>query len=316
MLRIVFMGTPAFSVPTLEALVRAEMSPMLVVTQPQRARGRGRKISPTPVHACAERLGLETEIWDRGDRKRITSRVRDLRPDFLAVAAFGRILRPDLLESPREAPVNLHPSLLPKYRGTSPIQAALLAGDRVTGSTTMIMVDEVDAGDILLQEELVIDPLENAGELEERLAVQGADLVVRTLLEWSEVEPRPQGPAVGPITTKIEPSRGKIDWRMPAPRVHDHIRALNPKPGAFTFRRERRLLIRRARPVEGDTGNLAAGTLFPLPDGFPSVVCSPGLIRLEVVQAENRNPVPGDAYLRGSPALEEERLGEMSDADQ
>jgi methionyl-tRNA formyltransferase len=307
--RIVFLGTPSFAVPSLDALVKAGLRPALVVTQPPKGRGRGRRVTPTPVAETADRLGLPVRIWDRGDREEVTARILEIEPDFLVLAAFGRILKSDLLDASRLAPVNLHPSLLPRYRGVAPVQAALLAGDSITGCTTIRMVEEVDAGEVFLQRAVEIDCRENAGELTARLAVAGAALVVETLRRWDEIVPVPQGGAAGPPAAKIGSEDGRIDWDRPVERVHDHVRAMNPRPGAFTSREGSRLLVRRAFPVDVLPRREPPGTLAALPGLGPCVVCSPGLLRLERIQAENRGAVEGEAYLRGAPVRPGERLG-------
>jgi methionyl-tRNA formyltransferase len=258
------MGSPDFAVPSLDALVESgRYRPVLVVSQPDRPRGRGRVTSPTPVRQRALDLGISTRTMDRASYADGVAAITAERPEFVVVVAFGVILRRDLLDLPARGCVNVHASLLPKYRGVAPIQAAILAGDTVTGCTTMRIDEGVDTGDMLLRDELTIDPDDTAGTLTARLAKQGARLLVRTLdgLVDGSVTPIPQDHTRATTTRKIRKAHGAIDWAASADAIVRQVRAMTPWPSAFTWLHGRRIIVDRAlaRPAPPD---LLAGTVL------------------------------------------------------
>lgn len=295
------MGSPDFAVPALETLRgTGRYAPRLVVSQPDRPRGRGRRVEPTAVRRRAEALGLPTVTMSKASYAEVSARVAELVPDVIVVVAFGIILRRDLLELPPLGCVNVHASLLPRHRGTSPIQAAILAGDAVTGCTTMRMDEGVDTGDVLLSESTAIHPDDTAGTLSKRLAGLGAQLLVRTLdaLVDGTAEPRPQDDARATTTRKIRKNDGLIDWRRPAVDVERQVRAMTPWPSAFTFLRGIRLIVRAARPRAGEgTGSGAPGTVLSL-DPL-AVACGDGALVLDEVQPAGRRPMGPEEFLRG-----------------
>jgi methionyl-tRNA formyltransferase len=294
------MGSPEFAVPTLGALLSApDFDVVRVVSQPDRAKGRGKRVEPTPVRRFALQRGLPTiEMW-RGNYSEVVSTLVPLAPDFVVVAAFGVILREDLLELPARACVNLHPSLLPRHRGVSPIQAAILAGDAQTGCTTMLIEQEVDAGDILMVRTLPIDDGDTAGSLEEKLARMGAPLVVETLrgLVAGTVTPTKQDHALVTHTKKIRKSDGRVDWNRSAEEISRRIRAMTPWPSAYTTFAKGRLIILTARAEPSAERVSAPGEIIsadPL-----RVATGQGALVLDVVKVEGRNAMPARAFQAG-----------------
>ena len=298
--KLVYMGSPDFALPSLEALVASSrFRPALVVTQPDRERGRGKRVSPTPVKARALEMGLPVAEMSKATYVGTVARIESLRPDIVAVVAFGIILREDLIELPRYGCINLHASLLPKYRGVSPIQAAILAGDRQTGCTTMRIALGVDTGDMLLQEAVDIEPDDTAGTLSERLSRQGAGLLVRTLdgLVAGTVTATPQDESASSYAPKITKSHGKIDWALDAGAVERHIRAMSPWPSAYTFSGGGRLIVERAAVAGG--ADAAPGTVVSLD---PLVVaCGRGRLEIVKIKPEGRKSMTPQAFLSGHP---------------
>lgn len=281
--KVVFMGSPDFSVPTLEALHRSgRFDVALVVTQPDKPRGRGRKMTPTPVRHSAEELGLPVTVRRKGKYRELYNRIAELAPDVIVVVAFGLILKKDLLGLPRYGCVNLHASLLPRYRGVAPIPAAILAGDAVTGVTSMLMDEGVDTGDILMKRELEILHDDSSGSVSTKLAFVGADLMVETLqgLVAGTVTGTPQDDTLATYTHKLSKADGYIDWREDADQISRLIRAMNPWPTAYTFYRGKRLIILQAAPVDDPGPVVFPGTVISV-DPL-TIRCGSGA--LEIIQ--------------------------------
>ena len=297
------MGSPDFAVPTLDALVEARMDLPLVVTQPDRPAGRGRRLEPTAVKAAARAHGLEVLDWGRGDRKAVTARVLELEPDAVVVAAFGHILRKDLLEGTRLGCLNLHASLLPRWRGVSPIHYALLHGDPWTGVSIMRMDAGVDTGPVLSRYAVGIDPEETAGELTDRLAGLGADLMVHTLrrLEAGLIEAVPQTETGAVYAPKLNRSLSPIRWERPVASVHNQIRGLQPWPGATTFLEDRQIKITAARPYGLDTPGAESGTVLAAGEEGLCVACGEGVLLVTGIQNPGRKPMTAAEFLRGHP---------------
>lgn len=301
-MRLVFLGTPEIAVPSLEAVVRAGHDVRLVVSQPDRARGRGHKLQPTPIHAAAERLGLPLAQPTAIRTAEFEARLRALDADVFLVVAYGRFIPDNLLALAPDRWINLHPSLLPHYRGPAPVQGPLFNGDAVTGVTTMVLVPEMDAGDILLQWETDILPDETAGKLHDRLAELGAACVVETLagLERGDLTPQPQDHAQATFTHKLTTADGILDFRRPARALYHQTRAVTPWPGARVMLAGAPLLVRRARAedarVEAPPGTVtaadAAGIRVATGDGE--------YVILELQRAGKRRQT-ADAFLRGHP---------------
>jgi methionyl-tRNA formyltransferase len=303
-LRVVFFGTPDFAVPSLAALLDAGVSVPLVVTQPDRPVGRHAEPRPSAVGAFAAERGVPVEKPDtvRGNAA-LAERLRAERPDALAVVAYGRILPPELLALPRLAPVNVHASLLPRHRGASPIQAAILAGDAETGVATMRMVEALDAGPVYLERRVAIGSRETAGELSARLAPLGGALLVETLRRLAEgpLEPQPQaGEPTYCRTIRREDARA--DWTLDAAALDRALRAYTPWPGLFTTLGNERVKILEAEPWNGSPASTALppGTLHR--DGNELLVAAGGgsTLRILTLQRAGRGPVGGAEFAAGA----------------
>ncbi len=310
-LKVVFMGSPVFAVPSLEALHGCdELDVIQVVTQPDRAKGRGKRVTPTPVRETANRLDLPSVVMTRENYTATVEFIRSLSPDVVMVVAFGMILRQDLLELPRLGCVNLHASLLPKYRGVTPIQAAILAGDTVTGNTTIMMDKGIDTGDMLLSEEVVIRPDDTVLSLGQRLSKTGAGLVVRTLrgLRDGKITPVKQDLEAGGYAKKIEKEDGLIDWSRPVVEVERHIRAMYSWPSAYTFLKGKRLIVVQASVGPAKKDDAPPGTVLSLRP--VRVACGRGSLDIRLFKPEGKRTVEAVAYADSGKIKIGERLGE------
>ncbi|HYO16391.1 MAG TPA: methionyl-tRNA formyltransferase [Thermoanaerobaculia bacterium] len=301
---VVFFGTPEFAVPTLAALVAAGRSPALVVTQPAKPAGRGQRPQDPPVARWAREHGLPVIQPERVRQPEFLERMKALQPAVAVVVAFGQIFPKALLDIPAHGCINLHASLLPKYRGASPIQAAVAAGETRTGVTTMLMEQGLDSGPILLQEEAEIGPAETAGELAPRLAEMGGQLMVRTLerLEEGTLVPRPQASEGVTYAPRLTRESGRADWTLPARALADRSRAYTPWPGLTATLRGDPVKLVRAHPLD-DTADRAPGTLLGLRDGSLAVACGGGTV-LGVEELQR----PGKRALKAADFLNGERL--------
>lgn len=297
--RVVFMGSPSFAIPALEALAGA-YSVVGVVTQPDRPAGRGSRLRPPAVKGAAERLGLPVFQPEELSRPEALASLRDWAPDVIVVAAFGQILPPDLLALPPHGCLNIHASLLPRWRGAAPIAAAILAGDAVTGVTLMRMDEGVDTGPILARREEPIRPDDTTGTLTERLARLGAELLMEVLPRYlrGEVRPVPQSEEGVTYCRPLKKEDGRLDWARPAAELERQVRATNPWPGAFTFWEGQMLKVWRAAAHPDRVGEMPPGTVIPMGDGA-AVVTGQGLLELLEVQMAGKNPLPIEAFLRG-----------------
>lgn len=234
---LVFFGTPEFSIPSLKRLFESNFSLKLVVTQPDRARGRGRKISSSPVKKLATELRLPVYQPENIRSAEAVATIQSAAADCLVVVAYGQILPPELIETTPMGAVNIHPSLLPKYRGAAPIHRLIMAGERVTGITTMLLDSGMDTGPILLQAEVTVSNEDTRGTLHDRLAQKGAELLVETLigLYSGEIIPRKQDDREATYAPPVTKKECEINWSNASRDICNQIRALDPKPGAFTF---------------------------------------------------------------------------------
>jgi methionyl-tRNA formyltransferase len=307
--RLLFFGTPEFAVPTLAALVAAGRPPVLVVTQPARPAGRGQRAQDPPVARWAREHGLAVAQPERVRDPAFLEQVAALAPDVAVVVAFGQIFPRALLDLPRYGCVNLHASLLPRWRGASPIQAAVAAGDERTGVSTMLMEAGLDTGPILLEEATEIGPQETAGELSRRLAEAGGGLMVRTLqeLESGNLVPRPQPSEGATYAPRLTRESGRIDWSLTALEIHNRLRAYTPWPGLTAELREAPVKIMAAEVLAevlaGDGAVVAPGTFLGLRGGRLAVACGGGtLLGLAELQR------PGKRALRAPDFANGERL--------
>lgn len=300
-LRVVFFGTPTFAATSLEALLASRHEVVAVVTQPDRPRGRGQRVQPSPVKALALAAEVPVHQPTRLKDEAWLDQLRALAPDLGVVAAYGRLLPDVLLAVPRLGMINVHASLLPRYRGASPIHQAVLAGDTTTGVTIMRVVRELDAGPMLDAVEIPIGPDDTTGEVEARLAAAGAALLVTVVdrMASGPVREAPQHEAEATFAPRLEKTRGLIDWTQPAAVVHNQVRGLQPWPGAWTYLDGLRLAIRRTALVPGTRHDGAAGTVRADAGGL-QVVCGDGsLVELVDVQPEGRRAMTGREFLAG-----------------
>lgn len=310
-LRAVFLGTPQFAVPALRALFRAA-DVLAVVTQPDTPQGRGRRFAAPPVAEVAREAGVRILQPARLRSPEVLATLRELAPDVIVTVAYGKIIPHDLLELPALGCINVHPSLLPRYRGAAPIEAAILHGEDGTGVTIMYQTAALDAGDIILQRAVPIAPEDTARTLEMKLAQVGAEALIEALDRIAEGRaPRiPQDPAQATYAGKLEKAHGRIDWSQPASHLVNVIRAMDPWPSAYTWHRGRLLKIWRAQVVAapGDPGEVLE---VRRGEGFVVGTGEGGLLVLDV-QPEGRRRMTADEYVRGAHLRSGERLGEMA----
>lgn len=306
-MRIIFMGTPEFAVPSLTALVEAGYSPSAVATGPDRPRGRGQKVTPTPVKKAAVKAGISPILQPEDVREpEFAEAVAELEPDVIAVVAY-KILPPAVYSAARKGAFNLHASLLPKYRGAAPINHAIMAGETETGVTTFFLEPSVDTGDIILQRRMSIGPNETAGEVHDRMKVLGGEAVVETVrrIEAGGVETRAQDDTEATPAPKIHDADCKIPWEQSAETVHNHVRGLSPYPGAWTMHEETRLKLYRTRRTEGEG---KPGEVVDTDDRFV-VACGSGAVEVVRIQRPGGERLNAMDFLNGYPLSPGDRLG-------
>lgn len=304
-MRIVFMGTPAFAVPSLQALVQATYKVVGVVTQPDRPKGRGQAMEPPPVKVWALARGLPVIQPTRMKDPDFLRQLSEWHPDLIAVTAFGRILPKAILDLPPLGCVNVHGSLLPKYRGAAPIQWALIQGESETGITTMFMDEGMDTGNMLLRQPVAIEPDETAAELADRLAKVGGALLVETLhrLEAQSVTAQPQDHTQATYAPLLKKEDGVIDWSQSSTDIANRIRGLCPWPGSYTFYQQQRLIIWKGRvagreePV-GSDGQPPGTVLAVGPTSF-WVATGDGGVEVLEVQPANKKRMSVEHFLQG-----------------
>ena len=309
-LRVVFFGTPGFAVPTLEALLRSRHVVAGVVTQPDRPRGRGHQMLDAPVKAVAAAARLPILQPQRLKDAAFLEPLTALRADLGVVAAYGKILPEQVLAIPALGLVNVHASLLPRYRGAAPVHRAVIAGERETGVTIMRVVQALDAGPMLASAHRPIGAEETSDEVERDLGRLGAALLVATLdgLAAGQLQERPQDDSQATYAHKLRKDEGLIDWRWTAERLHNMIRGLYPWPHAFTFLGTRRFIVRRSRwsaepPAEG------AGTVVEAAGDRLAVATGAGILEITEIQSEGKRPVSAREFLAGHPLSRGERFG-------
>jgi len=319
---IIFIGTPSFAVPSLLALAHAGHSIAAVITQPDRPAGRGRTPRPPPVKLAALDRGLPVLQPPALRDSDTLARLRALSPEVMIVVAYGQILRRDVLDIPPRGVLNVHPSLLPRWRGASPIPAAILAGDERTGVTIMLMDAGMDSGPLLAQNEAPVQESDTAGSLGERLAEGGAGLLAETLPRWlaGEIEPQPQDDSRATTSPLIRKEDGALDWSLPATDTWRRVRAYNPWPGAYTTLDGELLHIWQARPLDANS-SARPGTLLELGEAWMNdlpveainqaafaVQTGRGVLVPLEVQRAGRRALSAAEFLRGVPGLIGQRL--------
>ena len=303
------MGTPDFAVPVLEALTGTHQV-VGVVTQPDRPAGRGRRLTPSPVKQVALNLGFPISQPRSLRTPEAVAQLAAWEPDVIVVAAFGQILKQEVLDLPPHGCLNVHASLLPRWRGAAPAPAAILAGDKVTGVTIMRMDAGLDTGPILAQREEPIQSDDTRETLEVRLARLGAAVLVETLPAYlaGDLPPQPQPAEGATYAGQLRKEDGQLDWSLPAVDLDRRVRAFTPWPGAFTTWQGRRLKVLRAAPLPDWRGNAPPGTALALADGL-AVATGEGALHLEEVQLAGKRPADVAAFLRGQRDLVGSRLG-------
>ncbi len=291
-MKVAFMGTPNFSVPTLDALHTAGHDIVAVYSQPPRPAGRGKKDRPSPVHRRAEDLGLQVRCPKTFRDTDAQGAFADLDVDVAVVVAYGLILPAPVLAAPHQGCLNIHASLLPRWRGAAPIHRAIMSGDAETGISIMSMDLGLDTGPVLLTESTPIGPTETTGDLHDRLAEMGADLIVRTLATFDTLTPVPQPEDGVTYAVKVDKSEAKVDWTRDAKAVDRQIRALSPFPGAWCDVNGERLKLLRSVAVENSA---PPGTHM----GDFVIACGKGAVRILDAQREGKRPMTAQDVLRG-----------------
>ena len=307
-MRVIFWGSPQFAAGPLEAIHHAGYQVVSVVCQPDRPSGRGRKLRPPAVKQSAMRLGLPVLQPERPRGDEFLDSLRNLHPDISVVVAYGHILRPEILATPRLGSINLHASLLPAWRGAAPIQRAIAAGDTESGLTVIRMDEGMDSGDIFAMLPMPIGEHETGGELAARMSEAGGPLLVDTIggIELGEITPQVQDHSLATFAPKIERDEARVDWSRPARQVADFIRAFDPVPGAWTTRDGETLKV--FRPVLENKSD-RPGKAYLGSGGSLVVCCGEGAVALGELQAQGKKRMASADYLRGHPVTDGEMLG-------
>jgi methionyl-tRNA formyltransferase len=311
--RIAFLGTAPFAVPALEALIASAHEVAVVVTGPDKPAGRGRKLRPTPVKECAVTAGIPV-MTPAGPRDpRFIQEFHSLELDAAVVVAY-RILPPEVFDAPRLGTLNIHPSLLPKYRGPAPIQWTLINGETETGVSIIRITETVDAGGVVRQKRISVNPDENAGQLAERLAPLGAEMILEALagLEAGTLKPLPQDETEVTRAPKLSKEDGLIDWSGDARSVHNRIRGVTPWPGAYTFLPDGRVLKVFESRIESEGGKASPGEVIGGVQGEDhlSIACGEGTLGFHEVQLEGKRRMTVGEFLRGYDLPQGTRLGQ------
>jgi methionyl-tRNA formyltransferase len=299
--RTVFMGSPDFAVPALRALATAY--PLAgVITQPDRPAGRGNQLTPPPVKIAAQELGIEILQPEKIRQPEAMQKLKEWNPDLIVVAAFGQILRPEVLNLPKYGCVNVHASLLPRHRGAAPIQAAILSGDQETGITIMLMDPGIDTGPMLAQRSMPILPTDTGGSLFEKLSTLGGDLLLETLPRYlsGQLKAQPQPAEGATYAPMLKKEHGQLDFSRPAAELERQIRAFSPWPGTSMDWQGTLLKIHQAHVT---TGHWEIGKLG-IVDGSPAIGTAEGLIIFDELQPPGKSKMPGKAFLAGGRAWE------------
>jgi methionyl-tRNA formyltransferase len=298
--KIIFMGTPEFAVPPLKAIHNTRKNLALVVTRPDRPKGRGRNVIPPPVKEVAINLGYEVDQPKSVGTAEFENRIAKYKPDIIVVVAFGHIIPKNILEIPKIATINIHASILPKYRGPAPIQWAIINGELETGVTTMLIDEGLDTGDILLSKKIKIYPHDTSATLHDRLADLSADLLIQTIesFETGDITPIPQDHTRATYAPLLKKNDGHINWEMPAEDIEAFIRGMTPWPGAFTFHGNKRLKIFKAMPMIIDTVE-TPGTVIKRFPGELCVATGKGVLSVIDIQGESGKRLLVEDFLRG-----------------
>ncbi len=297
-MKIIFMGTPEFAVSSLKALIESDHEVIAVIAQPDKPKGRGRKLAPPPTKILAEEHNILVIQPEKVRTEEFLSELQDLSPDLICVTAYGRILPKSILELPEHGCINVHASLLPKYRGAAPINWAIVRGETQTGITTMLMDEGMDTGDMLLKKEIQIEDEDDAGSLSEKLSQLGGDLLLETIshLEQGKLTPSKQDESQASYAPMLKKSDGEIKWQKPASELWNLIRGMNPWPGTFTKLENKSLKIYKAKLVDGQ------GSPGEVLDSDPSVLrvsTGEGALEISELQLEGGKRMDIKSFLSG-----------------
>ncbi|GJL78582.1 MAG: methionyl-tRNA formyltransferase [Nitrospinaceae bacterium] len=308
-MKIVFMGTPEFSLPTLKNLVSSDHQVAAVVTQPDRPKGRGRELAASPVKTFALNSGIDVLQPEKASAESFIEILRKLKPDLIIVVAYGQILRKQVLEIPGRFCMNLHSSLLPKYRGAAPINWAIINGEKETGVTTMKMDEGMDTGDILLTEKTPITDSDNAQTLHDKLSEAGGSLVLESLrrLEDNSLTPLPQDSSQASYAPKLKKEDGLIHWEKDAVSLRNLVRGLEPWPGAFTYLNSKRLRLCAVETTSGEKKD-QPGEIARLTDHGIEVGSGKGRLIITELQPEGKKRMSAKSFLAGHKMTRGERF--------
>lgn len=304
-MKVIFMGTPDFAVGALQAVIDAGHEVLLVVTQPDREKGRGKEVQFTPVKECAVKSGIEVFQPLKIKTPEAVAKLKEYDADIFVVAAFGQILSQEILDMPKYGCVNIHASLLPKYRGAAPIQWSILDGEKETGVTIMQMNAGLDTGDILLQKKIEIAADETGESLFDRLAILGAETIVEALplIESGSLKPVPQDDQASTYAGMLKKDMGHIDWTWDACKIECYVRGLNSWPSAYTYLNGKQLKIWGAEVVDVINseleGNPKPGVIYTIGKDSIDVVTGKGLLRIKSIQLEGKKRMEVSAFLLG-----------------
>ena len=307
-MRIVFMGTPEFGVPVLRQLVLDGYQVVAVYTQPDRPAGRGRRENLSAIKRAALELNLPV-VQPAGLKKvEVVAELADFKPDAIVVAAYGQILPKEVLEIPKYGCINIHPSLLPRHRGASPVASAILAGDEFTGVSIMLMDEGLDTGPVLARAQVPVSDIDSTGLLTSKLSLVAAHLLQDVLPGWKkgQLKPQPQDETEATYSGIITKESAEIDWHPPADVIWRRVRAFHPWPGCYTSWRGKRLKIIEAMPLTEES-DIVEGQVVAMAQGGFGIKTGSGVLEILVVQLEGKRPVTADEFLRGKPQL----IGDM-----
>ena len=310
-MKIIFFGSSDFSIPVLKALLASPHHVIHVITTPDKKRGRGQKLASTVVKEFALKHNLPVSNPEKLSDPSVVTAIQKLMPDLLVIASYGKLIPSSIFTVPKIAALNVHPSLLPKYQGASPIQQALLNGDKQTGVSIAEIIKKLDAGDVFGQVKTDIGENENALELSERLSEMAAELLLKVIqqFETGNVSRTPQMTSESVYAGKFEKEFGEINWQKPVLQIHNQVRACYPWPSAFTFFHGKRLKICKARPAQTDSQAVEPGTILEITlTGEIHVQTMPGILELIQVQLEGGREISSSEFVRGQHIQKGERF--------
>lgn len=309
------MGTSSFAVPCMKGLLNIGENLIGVFTQPDRPQGRGLKIKISPIKALALEHSIPIFQPEKINKEESLEIIKSLSPDLIVVAAFGQILSQRILNLTKKGAINVHASLLPKYRGAAPINWAIIQGEKETGITTMLMDNGLDTGDILMQRKIDILPEENAGSLHDRLVQLGAETMIETIGKWKkgELTPQKQDESRASYAPSLKKEDGLIDWGKPAEMIHNQVRGMNPWPGAYTYLEGKNLRVFQVKAIMKES-HKDPGTVLKISDEGILVSTGDNRLLLTEIQLENHKRMPADQFLRGHPIPVGTQFSKFSDS--